>query len=510
MATIHDNDELLLARIGYKQELKREFSKWSTVSYAISILGILGSVPATFGAPLSAGGPATAIWCWFVGSCMALCIGSSVAELVSAYPTAGGMYFVTKHVVPDEHVPIFSWVQGWCNLLGQTAGVSSVAYTFRVGYGALVRDIALCTGCDLLDDHQVSAPNFPLVRSDKQYVIFSWKLDTADQLVAATFCICFALLWFTPNKQPAIWVFTHFTDGSGWGSKVFSFLLGFISVAWTMTDYDGTTHPSMSEETHNAAALGPLAIQSAVIVSGILGWILTISMCFCLTDFDDILNTPTGLPAAQIFLNAGGKVGGSAMWGLAILVQFFTGCSAMLADTRMAYAFARDEALPFSSFLSQVNPYTQTPVNAVWFVVFFSICLNCIAIGSTHTATAIFSITAPALDLSYVSVILAHQIYRKQVKFIEGPFTLGRWGPYINWISVIWVVFISSVLFFPPTVPVTVSNMNYGICVGISIAAFSLVWWWVAARGRYTGPRTTEHMQPVPTEEPGLDYGTMQ
>lgn len=60
---------------------------------------------------------------------MAMCIGSSVAELVSAYPTAGGMYFVTKHVVPKHQVPIFSWVQGWCNLLGQTAGVSSVAYT---------------------------------------------------------------------------------------------------------------------------------------------------------------------------------------------------------------------------------------------------------------------------------------------------------------------------------------------------------------------------------------------
>lgn len=124
-----DSDTLLLARIGYKQELRREFSKYSTISYAISILGVLGSVPATFGAPLASGGPATAVWCWFLGSCMAMCIGSSVAELVSAYPTAGGMYFVTKFVVPEEKVPVFSWVQGWCNLLGQTAGVSSVAYT---------------------------------------------------------------------------------------------------------------------------------------------------------------------------------------------------------------------------------------------------------------------------------------------------------------------------------------------------------------------------------------------
>jgi len=115
------------------------------VSYAISILGVLGSVPATFGIPIMAGGPATAVWCWFIGSCMAMCIASSgkhlrsrrrsiklmfaVAELVSAYPTAGGMYFVTKHVVPPEHVAIWAWVVGWCNFLGQTAGVSSVAYS---------------------------------------------------------------------------------------------------------------------------------------------------------------------------------------------------------------------------------------------------------------------------------------------------------------------------------------------------------------------------------------------
>lgn len=105
----------------------------------------------------------------------------------------------------------------------------------------------------------------------------------------------------------------------------------------------------MSEETHDAATLGPVAIQTAVLVSGAMGWALTVCICFCLTDFEDIMSTPTGLPAAQVFLNAGGQTGGTIMWGFAILVQFFTGCSAMLADTRMAYAFARDEALPFSA-----------------------------------------------------------------------------------------------------------------------------------------------------------------
>ena len=52
-----------------------------------------------------------------------------VAELVSAYPTAGGMYYVTKHVVPPSHVAPWAWIIGWCNFLGQAAGVASLAYT---------------------------------------------------------------------------------------------------------------------------------------------------------------------------------------------------------------------------------------------------------------------------------------------------------------------------------------------------------------------------------------------
>ncbi|RMJ24117.1 Amino acid permease [Aspergillus sp. HF37] len=464
MVTTGDFDELLLARIGYKQELRREFSKWSTISYAISILGILGSVPATFGAPLAAGGPATAVWCWLLGSCMAMCIGSSVAELVSAYPTAGGMYFVTKHVVPESQVPIFAWIQGWCNLLGQTAGVSSVAYTVS----------QMLLACASMNSDLVDG-RYPYSPTALQTVLLSILVLCVLGVICSltTKMLHGIVLWFAPinsmikaqgfalfltvDKQPASWVFAHFTDGSGWGSKGFSFLLGFLAVAWTMTDYDGTTH--MSEEAHDAAVRGPMAIQTAVLVSGALGWILTVSMCFCLTDLDAILESPTGLPAAQIFLNAGGRTGGTIMWAFAILVQFFTGCSAMLADTRMAFAFSRDGALPYSSLLSRINKHTNTPVNAVWFVVIFGIGLNCIAIGSVKTATAIFSITAPALDLSYIAVILAHQLYKSKVDFVEGPFTMGRWGKPVNIVAIVWVLFISTILFFPTQVPVTAANM---------------------------------------------------
>ena len=75
---------------------------------------------------------------------------------------------------------------------------------------------------------------------------------------------------------------------------------------------------------------------------------LTVTFYFYLNDFDGILNSPTRMPAAQILLNAGGQIRGTVMWFFVILIQFFTACSAMLADTRMAYAFARDDALLLS------------------------------------------------------------------------------------------------------------------------------------------------------------------
>jgi amino acid transporter len=185
-----------------------------------------------------------------------------------------------------------------------------------------------------------------------------------------------------------------------------------------------------------------------------------------------------------------------------ILVQFFTGASALLANARMTYAFARDEALPFSSFWSKVNTVTGTPVNAVWFVTVFCGCLNLIGIGSTETIYAIFNLCAPCLDLSYIAVLFAHLIYSGKVQFIEGPFTLGKFSKPMNILAITWVLFISVVLFCPTYKPVTPTNMNYAIVVAGFVGLFSLGWWWAGARKKYTGPRTQDILELVTGSDP--------
>jgi len=257
----------------------------------------------------------------------------------------------------------------------------------------------------------------------------------------------------------------------------------------------------MSEETHDAAIRGPVAINTAVVASGLIGWMLTVTFCFCLGDLESTIATPTGMPVAQIFLNAAGVRGATVMWSFVILIQFFTGISAMLACTRMAYAFSRDGAFPFSAFWSRINPTTHTPINSVWLVVTCCVCLDLIGLGSTQTIVGIFNITAPALDLSYIAVIFARIWYSGEIAFVDGPFTLGRWGRPLNWTAIVWVCFISVVLFFPPRKPVTPENMNYAICVAAFMGLFAVGWWWAGARESVPLPL----LHPIQLAVPGAD-----
>jgi len=57
-----------------------------------------------------------------------MCIAASVAELVSAYPTCGGLYYTISRLAPPKYVPAISWIDGWLNLLGQVAGIASSEY----------------------------------------------------------------------------------------------------------------------------------------------------------------------------------------------------------------------------------------------------------------------------------------------------------------------------------------------------------------------------------------------
>ncbi|GME99781.1 unnamed protein product [Ambrosiozyma monospora] len=121
------NDEVLLAEIGYKQELKRKFSTFQIFGTAFSIMGLLPSISSTAASGLSSG-PSGFLWSWLIASIFIFCVGLSISELGSAIPTSGGLYYWTHYYAPQKYRIVISFVIGLSNSLALCSGLVSMSY----------------------------------------------------------------------------------------------------------------------------------------------------------------------------------------------------------------------------------------------------------------------------------------------------------------------------------------------------------------------------------------------
>lgn len=74
----HCADAKLAAQFGYKPVLKREFSYFSTFSFAVSISGLFSTIMTTFSYPLISGGASAVVWCWFIAGIGCMCLAVSL------------------------------------------------------------------------------------------------------------------------------------------------------------------------------------------------------------------------------------------------------------------------------------------------------------------------------------------------------------------------------------------------------------------------------------------------
>ena len=117
-------DEQMLADLGYKQELSRSWSGFSNFAISFSIISILAGCFTTFYFGWNNGGPIAISLGWpFIAACI-LVIGFCMSELVSAYPTSGGIYWWASKLGSVKA----GYYTGWLNLIGLVAIVASVAY----------------------------------------------------------------------------------------------------------------------------------------------------------------------------------------------------------------------------------------------------------------------------------------------------------------------------------------------------------------------------------------------
>jgi amino acid transporter len=485
------DDVRTLHQFGYAQELARVLGGFSNFAISLSIICILaGGITSFHVGFCSVGGASIGIG-WPLVGLFALGVAATMGQIASAFPTAGGLY----HWAAILGGRGWGWATAWFNLAGLVAVLAAINVgTFRFALAAFVPDV---TPTPLLQFAVVAAMtathavvNHLGIRVTRVLTDFSgyWILFVAVvvtvALVAAAPGYEFERLWtFTnysgfPHTPPAdpgaaeppdavdpVWPPTQ--------SLVWLFALGFLLPAYTITGFDASAH--VSEETADAARNVPRGIVRSVWVSAVFGWVMLCAAVLAMRDPAAVAET-----GERAFVFTLGDVLPRwlylALCGGIVLAQYLCGLATVTSASRMAFAFARDGGLPFSTAVRRVSPRFRTPTVAIWVVAVAAVLF-------TVYAEAYTTIAASAAVLLYISYVLPTAIgavAHGRWWTAMGPWHLGRWFRPLAVVSVLGCAALVLIGMAPP-------NEKVVYVVG-GMTAFLAVLWLAVARRHFPGP----------------------
>jgi amino acid transporter len=494
------DDDALLAKLGYKQELSRSWSSFSNFAISFSIISILAGCFTTFGQAWNNGGPVAISWGWPIISALILLIGFTLSELVSAFPTSGGIYWWASKMGG----PAAGFFTGWLNLVGLLAVTASVAYgaatfldltisTISKGYADsyslnrvfiwFVVILVLAALANIFSGHLLAIVN---------NISVWWH-------VAGAAIVILVLIFIPAHHQSAAFVFTERINNSGFSSGFYWFLvlpLGFLLTQYTITGFDASAH--LSEETQGAAVGAAKGIWRSIFYSAVGGYVLLLAFVFAV---QDVKGVNKGFGAVDVIFGQALPEG----WHFLVLListagQLFCTTACLTSASRMTFAFSRDGAIPGSSWLSRVNQATRIPANAVIFVAVIGIIITLPALKSVGGVPvafyAVVSVAVIGLYLAFLIPIFLR--WRLGSEFTPGSWTNGAKYKWMNPIAVAEIAIISIYFilpFSPAGVPFsdkfTWSSVNYAPVLTVGTLVVLAIWWNVSAKKWFTGPKHT-------------------
>jgi amino acid transporter len=520
-----------LHRLGYAQELFRSMGGFSNFAISFSIISILTGAVILYDYGLAWAGTAAVLIGWPLVTVFVLAIAASMAEIASAYPTAGGLYYWASKMKNKD----WGWWTAWFNLIGQFAIVAGI--NFAAAFFLNQTIVSPLTGGAFTNTSEILSIGGTLLISGQlltmavlmavqlvlniaginvvaflNQVSVWWHIAFVVLIAGALFLLGtqdtardagLTLFAIEPQDTLGSW---DITIPPGSENPILAFLFGpavsyapfvafFFSLLlanWTYTGYDASAH--VAEETVGARIGSAWGIFLSVAVSAVVGFIFLLALTLHLPDLTPLFGQLDdsalysqyyfGDNAAVVYIlqqNLGAGLGGIFGGAIAIAMSF-CGLSSVASAGRMLYAFSRDDGMPASGWLKKVSHRYRTPANSLIAMVVGAFVLAMVAFLAGG-GTAIVIVTAISTIFLYAAYgIVIYLGARNEEWRSARVWSLGRWSRPVAVVALLWTVVLMVLFSFP-----TSGNISWPFM--ILVVLFLIVYFYGWARRSFQGPR---------------------
>ena len=510
---IVSDDERLLAALGYKQELKRTWSSFSNFAISFSIISILSGCFTTFSQAWNNGGPIAIAIGWPLISIFILIIGFCMAELASAYPTSGGIYWWASKLGGAKA----GFFTGWLNFIGLLAVNASVAYGAATFFNITLGSFSSNYATNFFEGDYIKQQFFwfaVIMLLITILNVFSSQIQALLNNISVWWhvfgaALIIGILIITPTDHQSLkWIFTTQINNSGFAGGNMYWLyvlpLGFLLTQYTITGFDASAH--LSEETQDAHLSAAKGIWKSIFYSAIGGYVLLLSFLYAATkpeivsSFDSSVNPYGSGSVIAILYNSLSP----AMFKLVLIIstagQLFCAIACLTSCSRMMFAFSRDGAVPGHKRWAKVNK-NQVPANAVLASAIIGVIITLPALWKSPRGipTAFYAIVSVSVIGLYLAFLIPIWLrWREADKFQAGKWTLGKKYKWMNLLAIIEIVIIS-IYFILPFEPAAVPGNKNFTWVAVNYAPILLgltllvlwIWWELSVKKWFTGPKRT-------------------
>lgn len=492
----HQSDADDLASLGYRQQLRRTMSPFTAFALAFSMVSINTGIVTLFASPFETLGGA-AVFLWLPVMLLVLTLVAVYAHLAGRIPLTGYAYQWSSRLVGTT----FGWFTGWIALISFLAGTAGTAAAIGTVFAPEIwadptpRQIqALSIGCTIV----VAVLNIIGVRLATRINNIGASIELVGTIILGIVLIAGLLTFFGHTEGPAI--LTDTTPLAGGSITVTSIALAALLPVYVLLGWEGAA--DLAEETLNPRKSAPRAMFRAVIVSGIIGFVIFALLGMALPDSPASFLTGPENPVLHLISEQLGPFARALMIVVAFASIFACLIANMAVATRMTFALSRDNMLPGSAGLQMVGARSKAPIRAIVFVTVVAIGLNLLNEGIVGQIYAMIGLT---YYLTYGLTLVATAIAQRRKAIpppSTGAFDLGRWLNPVVLLGLAWCLAVILALTVPP------ENRQNAMTVAVVIT-IGFLWWFLVLRRRLNagtaGPPSSSAAATEPVAEPAVE-----